>query len=279
MEVSVADESVRSHASESLEELSGEWMRQQLQEAAVNTKPPSAEAVKKPEALPRSPWSGQAATAAPAGPQALPERPAEPPDDVLTGLAQSVSQAVVSAVSQLEHRRVEEKHSLERAVRDQEQRLAGALERIAEMQSRFDKLTRILEEQHTLAQSASLTYERLTAEIVEMQRRDTSRESVLEDLRRETLDLSVSFSDRQDQVSGRLDLQQADIESLKSEIAQLKPGVEQAVDRLRRHSQAIRAVFEAERRREETLERLSEAAASLKGSTLRYPEGLSEELL
>ena len=275
----MADESVRSHAQESLEELSGEWMRQQLQEAAVNTKPPSAEAVKKPEAPPRT-WPGQTAPAASAGPQAVPERPAEPPaDDVLAGLAQSVSQAVVSAVSQLERRRAEEKHSLERAVHDQEQRLSGALERIAEMQSRFDKFVRILEEQQSLAQNAATTYERLTAEMVEIQKRDTSRESVLEELRRETLDLSVSFSDRQDQVSGRLDLQQADIENLKSEIAQLKPAVEEAAERLRRHSQAIRAVFEAERRREESLERLSEAASSLKASTLRYPEGLSEELL
>jgi chromosome segregation ATPase len=147
------------------------------------------------------------------------------------------------------------------------------------MQSRFDKLGAIIEEQHSLSRSASDTYERLTAQIVEIQKRDTSRESVLEELRRETLDLSVSFSDRQDQVGGRLDLQQADVASLKSEIAQLKPSIEKAVERLERHSQAIRAIFEAEKRREETLQRLSEAAANLKGATLRYPEGLSEELL
>jgi chromosome segregation ATPase len=254
-------------------------MRQQLQEAAVNTKPPSQEAIKRPEA-PRSSWAAQTASAPATGPQAAPERPAEPSaDDVLAGLAQSVSQAVVSAVSQLEHRRAEEKHSLERSVRDQEQRLAGALERVAEMQSRFDRIARAIEEQQNVARSASDAYERLTGEVAELQRRDGSRESVLEELRRETLDLSVSVSDRQDQVSGRLDLQQADIEGIKSEIAQLKPGVELAMERLQRHSQAIRAIFEAERRREETLERLSEAATSLKNSTLRYPEGLSEELL
>lgn len=274
----MADESVGSHAPESLEELSGEWMRQQLQEAAVNNKLPSQEAVKKPEAPPRSSWSAQPAMAP--SPAALPERRAEAgPDDVLVGLAQSVSQAVVSAVSQLEHRRAEEKHSLEMAVHDQGQRLAGVLDRVAEMQSRFDKLGAIIEEQHSLSRSASDTYERLTAQIVEIQKRDTNRESVLEELRRETLDLSVSFSDRQDQVGGRLDLQQADVASLKSEIAQLKPSIEKAVERLERHSQAIRAIFEAEKRREETLQRLSEAAANLKGATLRYPEGLSEELL
>jgi chromosome segregation ATPase len=250
-------------------------MRQQLQEAAVNTKPPSPEPLRKPELQPRS-WSSP--TASSAGPQLI-ERPEPAPDDVLAGLAQSVSQAVVSAVAQLEHRRNEEKHALERAVRDQDQRLTGALERIAEMQSRFDKLTRILEEQQNLARSASDTFERLSGEIAEIHRRDAGRERVLEELRRETLDLSVSVSDRQDQTAGRMDLQQADIESLKSEVAQLKPIVEQVSERLRRHSQAIRAVFEAERRREESLERLTEAASSLKASTLRYPEGLSEELL
>jgi chromosome segregation ATPase len=274
----VADESVGSHAPESLEELSGEWMRQQLQEAAVNNKLPSQEAVRKPEAPPRSSWSPQPAMTP--NPAAQPERHAEAgPDDVLVGLAQSVSQAVVSAVSQLEHRRAEEKRSLEVAVHEQGQRLAGVLDRVAEMQSRFDKLNAIIEEQHNLSRSASDSYERLSAQIAEIQRRDTSRESVLEELRRETLDLSVSFSDRQDQVGGRLDLQQADVAGLKSEIAQLKPAIEKAAERLERHSQAIRAIFEAEKRREETLERLSEAAANLKSATLRYPEGLSEELL
>jgi chromosome segregation ATPase len=274
----VAEESVGSHA-ESLEELSGEWMRQQLQEAAVNTKPPAPEVVKRPEAAPRAPWSVQPAAAA-ASPHGASERPADTgADDVLTGLAQSVSQAVVSAVSQLEHRRVEEKHSLERAVGEQEQRLAGALARVAEMQSRLEQLSGLVEEQRTLAHNASDRYERVSAEIAEIQEHRTSREGILEELRRETLDLSVSVSDRQDQVSGRLDLQQTDLESLKAEIAQVKPSVAQAVERLERHSQAIRAVFEAEKRREQTLQQLSDAAASLKASTLRYPEGLSEELL
>jgi chromosome segregation ATPase len=275
----VADESVGSHAPESLEELSGEWMRQQLQEAAVNTRPPAQEA-KKADAPPRPSWSPLPAPAPVVSPQTQPERPHTPPaDDVLVGLAQSVSQAVVNAVSQLEHRRSEEKHSLERNVQEQERRLAELIGRVTEIQSRFDKLSGIVEQQRTLAQTTSDTYERLSGEIVEIQKRDASRESVLEELRRETLDLSVSFSDRQDQVGGRLDLQQADVESVKSELAQIKPSMQQAVERLERHSQAIKAIFEAERRREETLERLSEAAASLKNSTLRYPEGLSEELL
>ena len=275
----MADESVGSHA-ESLEELSGEWMRQQLQEAAVNTKPPAQESARRPEAPPRASWSSPTAAPPSPGPQAAPERPAEPgADDVLTGLAHSVSQAVVSAVSQLEHRRVEEKHSLERAVREQEQSLAGALGRVAEMQSRLDKFAGLLEEQQSLARSTADSFERVSGEIAEIQKRDGSRESILEDLRRETLDLSVSVSDRQDQVSGRLDLQQTDVEAVKSEIAHLKPSVEQAMERLERHSQAIRAVFEAEKRREETLQQLSDAAARLKASTLRYPEGLSEELL
>jgi chromosome segregation ATPase len=274
----VADESVGSHAPESLEELSGEWMRQQLQEAAVNTKPP--EAARQPEAAARPSWSAQPAAAPAPGPQPLPERPAEPAaDDVLTGLAQSVSQAVVSAVSQLEHRRAQEKHSLELAVREHDERLSGVLERVSEMQSRFDRLAGIIEEQQNLARSASDTYERLAGEISEIQQRYSSRENILEELRKETLDLSVAVSDRQDQVSGRLDLQQTDLEGIKSEIAQLKPSIAKMTERLERHSQAIRAVFEAEKRREQTLDRLSEAAASLKASTLRYPEGLSEELL
>jgi chromosome segregation ATPase len=275
----VADESVGSHA-ESLEELSGEWMRQQLQEAAVNTKPPSQETAKRPEAPPRSSWSAPTVAEPPPGPQAAPERPPEPAaDDVLTGLAQSVSQAVVSAVSQLEHRRAEEKHSLERAVGEQEQRLAGVMGRVAEMHGRLDKLAGLIEGQQNIARNTSDSFERLSGEIAEIQKRDTSRENILEDLRRETLDLSVSVSDRQDQVSGRLDLQQTDVEAIKSEIAQLQPGVEQAMQRLERHSQAIRAIFESEKRREESLQQLSDAAASLKASTLRYPEGLSEELL
>jgi DNA repair exonuclease SbcCD ATPase subunit len=268
----VADESVRSHAPESLEELSGEWMRQQLQESAVHTRPPSQEPARQPEPASR-PSAERAAAAAPAG-------DAEPgADDVLTGLAQSVSQAVVSAVSQLEHRRAEEKRSLEHTVQEQSQRLDNALERIAQIQERFDKVAHVITEQQALALKASDTYERLTGEISEIQKRDAGRESVLEELRRETLDLSVSVSDRQDQTSGRLDLQQTDISELKTEIANLKPGMEQAVQRLERHSQVIRAVFEAEKRREEALARLSDAASNLKESTLRYPEGLSEELL
>ncbi len=270
----MADETVGSHA-ESLEELSGEWMRQQLQEAAVNTAPPVQETVKRSDPAPRSAWSAPAATAAPAAQEA-----AEPgADDVLTGLAQSVSQAVVSAVSQLEHRRVEEKRTLERTVLEQEQRLGDALGHVAEMQRRLDKLSSMLEEQQNLARGASDSYERLSGAIAEIQTLHSSREGILDELRRETMDLSVSVSDRQDQVSGRLDLQQTDLEGVKSELAQLKPSIEKVAERLNRHSQAIRAVFEAEKRREDTLQQLSEAAAGLKASTLRYPEGLSEELL
>lgn len=267
----MADESVRSHAPESLEELSGEWMRQQLQEAAVNTERPSTEPSRRPEPEPRS-W--QEKTVADSG-----ASESAPPDEVLTGLAQSVSNAVVSAVSQLEHRRAEEKRSLEQTVREQSQRLEDTLERLNQMQSRFDKVAGMIEEQQTHAQKASDYYERLTGEIAEIQKRDNSRESVLEELRRETLDLSVSVSDRQDQTIGRLDLQQNDIAALKSDMDALKPNIEQAVQRLERHSQAIRAVLEAEKRREEALGRLSDAATTLKESTLRLPEGLSEELL
>lgn len=277
----MADESVRSHATESLEELSGEWMRQQLQEAAVNTRPPAQEPARQAEAPAPAPSPDQPDTAATA-PPAAPSQPAAAAgatDEVLAGLAQSVSQAVVSAVSQLEGRRAQETHSLEQAVRDQQQRLENAVRQVEEMQGRFDKLTRLIEEQQSHSQRASDMYERLAGELSEIQRRDASRESVLEELRRETLDLSVSVSDRQDQTSGRLDLQQADIDGLKAAIAELKPGVEHAGERLDRHSQAIRAVFEAERRREQALEQLSEAAANLKGSTFRLPEGLSEELL
>jgi chromosome segregation ATPase len=270
----VADESVQSHAPESLEELSGEWMRQQLQEAAVNTRPPSQEPPRQPETAPRlAPERVAAPPVAPAG-ESTPGA-----DEVLTGLAHSVSQAVVSAVSQLEHRRAEEKRTLERTVQDQSQRLESALDRIAQMNERFEKVARLIEEQQTHARSVSDTYERLTGEIADIHRRDAGRESILEELRRETLDLSVSVSDRQDQTSGRLDLQQTDIASLKTEIAALKPAVDQALERIERHSQVIRAVFEAEKRREEALGRLSEAATNLKDSSLRYPEGLSEELL
>ena len=271
----MADESVRSHAPESLEELSGEWMRQQLQEAAVNTRPPSQETARQPETAPR-----------PAPERVTPPAPPAPTgdsapaaDEVLTGLAQSVSQAVVSAVSQLEHRRAEEKRSLEQTVQEHSQRLGGALERIAQMQERFDKVAGMIEEQQAQAQTVSDTYERLSIQIADIQKRDSGRESILEELRRETLDLSVSVSDRQDQTSGRLDLQQTDIETLKTDVAALKPRVDQASERIERHSQAIRAVFEAEKRRDEALNRLSEAASNLKDSGLRYPEGLSEELL
>lgn len=267
----MADESIKSHAPESLEELSGEWMRQQLQEATVNTERPSQEPAKQPEPEPRS-WQDKAAAESGAAETAA-------PDEVLTGLAQSVSNAVVSAVSQLDHRRSEEKRTLEQNVREQSQRLDDALERLNQMQARFDKVAGMIEEQQTHALKASDTYERLTSQIAEIQNRDASRESVLEELRRETLDLSVSVSDRQDQTIGRLDLQQTDITALKSDVDSLKPSVEQAVQRLERHSQAIRAVFEAEKRREEALGRLSEAATNLKETTLRLPEGLSEELL
>ena len=273
----MGDESAR-HVPESLEELSGEWMRQQLQEAAVNTGPPPQEP-RKPESPPRSSWSAQPATAATPAPQPPVEPAAPAPDDVLAGLAQSVSQAVVSAVSQLEYRRNAEKQNLETAVHDQEQLLRSALDRVTEIQLRLDRISRQLEQQQTLAATASDSYERLAGEIVEIHRRDVSRESVLEDLRRETLDLSVSVSDRQDHVSGRLELQHADIEGLKSDLAHLKPAVEHSNERLNRHSAALKAVFEAERRREDALERLSEAASSLRSSTLRLPEGLSEELL
>lgn len=267
----MADESVRSHAPESLEELSGEWMRQQLQEAAVNTERPSHEPARRPEPEPRS-WQDRTAPGSGVAEAAS-------PDEVLSGLAQSVSNAVVSAVSQLEHRRAEEKRSLEQTVREQSQRLDETLERLHQLQARVDKVAGMIEEQQTQAQKASDYYERLTGEIAEIQRRDAGRESVLEELRRETLDLSVSVSDRQDQTIGRLDLQQTDIAALKGDIHALKPSVEQAMQRLERHSQALRAVLETEKRREEALGRLSEAATNLKGTTLRLPEGLSEELL
>jgi chromosome segregation ATPase len=198
---------------------------------------------------------------------------------VLTGLAHSVSQAVVSAVSQLEHRRAEEKRTLEHTVQEQSHRLEDALERISQLNGRFEKVAHQIEEQQALALKASDTYERLTGEVAEIHKRDTSRESILDELRRETLDLSVSVSDRQDQTSGRLDLQQTDIAGLKTDFASLKPTLDQALERIERHSQVIRAVFEAEKRREEALGRLSEAATNLKESSLRYPEGLSEELL
>ncbi|MEX2304424.1 MAG: hypothetical protein WD733_26005 [Bryobacterales bacterium] len=269
----MADESVRSHAPESLEELSGEWMRQQLQEAAVNTRPPSQEAPRPPEAPRLALERAAAPPVAPAG------ESTSGADEVLTGLAHSVSQAVVSAVSQLEHRRAEEKRTLEHTVQEHSHRLEDALERISQLNGRFEKAARLIEEQQAHAQSASDTYERLTGEIAEIHKRDNSRESILEELRRETLDLSVSVSDRQDQTSGRLDLQQTDIAGLKTDFASLKPALDQALERIERHSQVIRAVFEAEKRREEALGRLSEAATNLKDSSLRYPEGLSEELL
>jgi len=289
----VGDEPVKSQLPESLEELSGEWMRQQLQEAAANTRPPSPEPARKPEPLPRVPWPAETAAAPPppppptaAPPPPAPPRPAPPTeqpaaadDDVLVGLAQSVSQAVVGAVSQLEHRRSTEKQLLEQAVREQEQRLQGAVQQIAEIQGRFEKLAQMIEQQHGLAQDASEAYGRIAGEIAEVRRLEGNREGILEELRRETLDLSVSVSDRQDQLSGRLDLQQSDIEGLKSELAQLKPSIEQAGERLGRHSAAIRAIFEAEKRRQAALEQLSEAASTLRNSSLHYPEGLSEELL
>jgi chromosome segregation ATPase len=263
----VAEESVRSNASESLEELSGEWMRQQLQDAALHSGPRQEASGYEPAYRP-----------APPPPAAPPQEPAAPaPDDVLAGLAQSVSQAVVSAVSQLDNRRAAEKRSLEMTVRDQEQRLEQASSHLSEIQDRFNHLASLIEEQRQIARSSAENYDRLAVELSEVRRLEASRESILEDLRRETLDLSVSVSDRQDQVAGRLDLQQNDIEELKGAVAQLRTQLEQTGERVHKHADLLRSLYAVERRRDAALDSISEAARSLKSSL--GDSGLSDELL
>ncbi len=267
----MGDDTVSKDASESLEEMSGEWMRQQLQNAELAVPP------KAPSGGPGDQRPGS--DSRPAGsPSPPPSEPAER-DNVLAELAQSVSQAVVGAVTNLEQHRVGQTRAMQDTLHRQDEQLRGLLASLAEVQGKLEEFSRFVEEQKSWAMATGERQNRFGAELETLRQIDTSREAALEDLRRETMELSISVSDRQDQTSGRLELQQADIDELKAGLADVSPKLSGALERLERQSRALRSVFEAERRREEAYGRLSEVASSLKDSVAPLPEGLSEELL
>jgi hypothetical protein len=295
----VAEEQVRADVTESLEDLSGEWMRQQLQDAEVAAPPSSPRSgepsVRHPEPLGFEPRpslashraesaldsSVAAATQTPAssGGWGSPATGGAEQDPVLAELARSVSQAVVGAVSNLERNRAAETQSLRDASRRHEEQLRAVTERLASVQSKLDQFVVTVSDQKSLLHASTEKYTELAALLETLRLADVTRETTLEELRRETLDLSVSVSDRQDQVVGRLELQQADLAEIKGRLSDLTPKIDTAFARLDRQSQVIRSLLDAERRREAALQQLSDAASSLRSASPVLPDGLSEELL
>lgn len=322
----MGEETVSKDAAESLEEMSGEWMRQQLQNAELAPPPPASAAPSPdsgeqaadeppqtvapgppPPAAPtlptEEPRSAESAldssiaaatqlapSTEPAPVSTSPVPPAQPPpaplpaagpekDTVLADLASSVSHAVVGAVTNLEKHRAAQTQDIQNAIRHHDEQLRGVLERLTAVQQKLDEFARFASEHKSWAVSAGEKHDHLATEVESLRQSDASREASLEELRRETLDLSVSVSDRQDQMIGRLELQQADLAELKAGVGEVSPKLNAAVERIERQARALRSIFEAEKRREAALEQLNEAATNLKASVSQYPEGLSEELL
>lgn len=175
---------------------------------------------------------------------------------ILSQMAQSMSQAVESALLNFERRRADEVKTLKEGLRDLN------LDQIArgwtEAQQQLAELKRIVSEQQ--------------ANVTAITERLSQLSSELETARREQ-------TGRADSIEERLTAQESELPSVKNVTDELSGKMNLIVQRVELQTKAVGLVYEVERQRDAALQQLSEIAVGLKASLPPFPEQIADELL